>query len=417
MDEVRNKEGARINVPPFANNTTGGGLSQRYDYIPLDFIKTEVIGLDKNHFTDNPKLLFTTQLKEKDLIRFDWCEVDNMKLKIYPSGRIVLSGSLHKYFNNGEHNYNDFDFAAFRDVLTRLYNDFKLLPHNLWIMQLEYGFNLTPDVKTDTILNGLLFHVNTSFDRIINSRRTSYQAQHEQYILKVYNKGKHHRLGKECLRIEIKQTNWSRYRLKHGIYTLKDFIETDKTLFVNTLVEYWDKVIFYDLTNRNCNKWDKYSNELFWREMRVKRSTKTFSKHANQLRELNRKHGNNTQLKVTELIYSKLDELQGVTFSDITTNERFCKVTGLDISMQRNDSFLLSHTGLFNLYDTNKAEFERMKRRFLTYRWMSKSVKEQVKEIAHNIRSTFNYRQKNSDVNQLSLFRAKGNVLQHRLHS
>jgi hypothetical protein len=415
MDEVRNKEGARINVPPFANNTTGGGLSQRYDYIPLDFIKTEVIGLDKNHFTDNPKLLFTTQLKEKDLIRFDWCEVDNMKLKIYPSGRIVLSGSLHKYFNNGEHNYNDFDFNAFRDVLTRLYNDFKLLPHNLRIIQLEYGFNLTPDVKTNTILKGLLFHVNTSFDRFNNAHGSYYQAEHEQYILKVYNKGKQYKLDKECLRIEIKQTNWSKYRLEHGIYTLKDFIETDKHLFVNTLVEYWDKVIFYDLTNRNCNKWDKYSNELFWREMRVKRSTKTFSEHANQLRELNRKHGNNTQLKVTELIYSKLDELQGVTFSDITTNERFCKVTGLDISMQRNDSFLLSHTGLFNLYDTNKAEFERMKRRFLTYRWMSKSVKEQVKEIAHNIRSTFNYRQKNSDVNQLSLFRAKGNVFQVHL--
>lgn len=411
MDEVRNKEGARINVPPFANNTIGVGVFQRYDFIPLDFIKTEVIGLSKEHFTGNQKLLFTTQLKDRDQVRFDWCEIDNMKLKIYPSGRIELSGSLHKYSNNGEHNYNDFDFNAFRDVLTRLYNDFSIRPENLRIMQLEYGFNLTPDIKTDTILKGLFQHKSKSFDRFNNIHGTYYQTEHTQYFLKVYNKAKQYKLDHECLRIEIKQKNWTNYR-KQGLNTLQDFVNTDKSQFVKYLVDRWEEVVFYDLTNKHLTKWGKYSNELFWRNLRNEKTNKTFSVHLKRLRELNRKHGNNTQLKVTEMIYSKLDELQGVTNFNISTTERICKVTGLDISMQRNDSFLLSHTGLFNLYDTNKAEFERLKRRFLTDRWLSKSVKEQVKEIAHNIRSTFNYRMKRTDKNQLSLFTSSGNVFQ-----
>jgi hypothetical protein len=394
-----------------ANNVKGSGVIQRCEYIPLDFIKTEVIGLSTDHFTGNRHLLFTTHLKDRDTVVFDWCEIDNIKLKIYPSGRIELSGSLHKYSNNGEHNYNDFDFYAFRNVLTRLYSDFGVMPKNLRIIQLEYGLNLTPDIKTETILRGLFQHKTVTFDRFSNRHGTYYQAEHSQYFLKVYNKGKQYKLDRECMRIEIKQRNWTNYR-KQGICTLQDFIETDKTIFIKYLTDRWDEVVFYDLTDKHLSKWGKYSNELYWRNLRKKNTNKTFSVHLKKLRELNNQYGNNTQLKVTEMIYSKLDELQGVTNFNVNKEERLCKVTGLDISMQRTDSFLLSHKGLFNLYSTNQAEFDRLKRLFLTYRWFNRPLQEQVKEMAHSIRSRFNYRMKRTDKNQLKLFTSSGNVFQ-----
>ena len=412
---MKKKEGTCENVPLFANNTTGDSVNQRYEYIPLDFIKTQVIGLSKEHFTDNKKLLFTTQLKDRDEVRFEWCEIDNMKLKIYPSGYIEFSGSLHKYFNKGRHNYNDFDFKVFKLVLKRLYKEYRVKPENLRIIQLEYGFNLVPDdVKTDTILKGLLQHKTVSFDRFNNRHGTYYQAEHTQYFLKVYNKAKQYKLPNECLRIEIKQKNWTNYR-KDGINTLQDFIEVDKTRFVGYLIDRWDEVVFFDLTNSNLKKWDKYSNELFWRDLRRNKSNKTFSVHHKRLRELNRKHGNNTQSKLSKWVYSKLNELQGVTIFNISQNEKVCRVTGLNISMQRTDSFLLSHTGLFLLYNTNRIEFERLKSRFLSGRWLTSSVSVQVKEIAHNIRATYNHRMRRTDKNQLSLFTSSGNNFQVQL--
>ena len=72
---------------------------------------------------------------------------------------------------------------------------------------------------------------------------------------------------------------------------------------------------------------------------------------------------------------------------DNDTKKHICKVTGFNISMQKENSILLSHTGLKYYYNTDKRIFEQIKRRYLTKIWFKSNFETQIKEIAHNIRN------------------------------
>jgi hypothetical protein len=55
--------------------------------------------------------------------------------------------------------------------------------------------------------------------------------------------------------------------------------------------------------------------------------------------------------------------------------------------MQKDNSILLSHTGLKYYYATDKIIFEQIKKRFLSKKWWPADFETQIKEIAHNIRT------------------------------
>ena len=78
-----------------------------------------------------------------------------------------------------------------------------------------------------------------------------------------------------------------------------------------------------------------------------------------------------------------------------------CKITGFDISMQKDNSLLLSHTGLQHYYKTNKMLFEQVKRKYLSEKWVYYDLKTQITRIAHNIRNT----------------RSNGNIKQKKLYT
>jgi hypothetical protein len=87
---------------------------------------------------------------------------------------------------------------------------------------------------------------------------------------------------------------------------------------------------------------------------------------------------------------------------------RKCLVTGLDISMQKDKSYLLSHTGLRHYYKNERQEFEKVKNRHLSRKWMYSNFEMQIIELAHNIRNRKNnqkiFREKIYTPNQIQLF-------------
>ena len=85
-------------------------------------------------------------------------------------------------------------------------------------------------------------------------------------------------------------------------------------------------------------------------------------------------------------------------------NRRSCLVTGLNISMQKKNSFLLSHTGLKYYFKTDKKIFLELKRKYLTTNWANANHKKQIKEIAHCIRRKHQYNKVKQIDNQLQLF-------------
>ena len=72
-----------------------------------------------------------------------------------------------------------------------------------------------------------------------------------------------------------------------------------------------------------------------------------------------------------------------------TLKSKTCLVTKVDISMQKEESFLLSHTGLYFYLENDYELFKKTKQKYLTKKWWSADTKTQIKEIAHNIRTTF----------------------------
>jgi hypothetical protein len=306
------EKGRELHAPFFANNTTTGKrcmLTQRYEYLPLDYVKFQLIDYDKE-LMNNPNLTFSPVYKDAILKNYD-AYFKGVKFSIYVSGTIYISGSIHKFYNDGIHNSNDFDVDAFKCVLRTFKDAFDISPYNLRIIGLEFGVNVNPSIKTDLILNNVLQHKRIDFENNINSRYGNYlQAKHSNYILKIYNKAKQYKLKDEILRIEIKQRNWSEYR-KLGLNTLEDFIHYDKRIFVETLINKWDEVIFYNPLNVD-NKWGQYRNVNFWRELKDKSNT-TYSKHYKRLKVLNDNSNINIQENISQIILTKIIDLQGVT--------------------------------------------------------------------------------------------------------
>ena len=89
----------------------------------------------------NGKLLFKTTYKNGMF--------NGLEFKIYDTGTITLSGSLHKYWNHGAHNYNDFNKEAVLWVLSDLKHKFNIIPEQCILKCLEIGINITPPIPTN----------------------------------------------------------------------------------------------------------------------------------------------------------------------------------------------------------------------------------------------------------------------------
>jgi hypothetical protein len=89
-----------------------------------------------------------------------------------------------------------------------------------------------------------------------------------------------------------------------------------------------------------------------------------------------------------------------IVFNYETIKKHICKVTGFNISMQK-DSILLTYwTEILLQY--RQRIFEQIKRRYLSKIWFKSNFETQIKEIAHNIRNTnSNLRIKQKEIYQL----------------
>jgi hypothetical protein len=366
-------------------------IEKKLDYFPIDWMKAEVIGIPKEIFTENSLLNWKTLVKKGGEIDFEQGEFNNLLIQIYPDPKktsgIFFSGSLHKFSNGGSHNYNDFTCEAFARSLNALYKMFGVKPENLRLLQLEFGVNIIPPIETTRVLDHLFQFKTIDFANLIHDKRGYYkQIILDKYILKIYDKGIQNKLLYNLLRIEVKQTNWSEYR-KLGIETLADFIKHDKRIFLEKLVDYFASCVFYDPTNVDANRWDKFRNAIYWSELRDSGNRVNFCRDFKRLKKINSEHGQNVQQTICDLIKSKVEELQSATNSDFSDEPRFCLVTGEEITMQRKDSFLLSHSGIQHLIKTDYKRFERLKTDFLQDRYATAKISIQVKELAHTIRN------------------------------
>ena len=327
---------------------------------------------------------------------------NGLQFKLYNTGKTEIKGSMHKYFNSGAHNYNDFTINSFIEVVNDLQRKFNIDPKDCIIRNLEIGLNITPPIDTTQFLDNCFLHSTMPFEYGMDRPDAKYkQVKHIQFYVKLYNKGLQYKnefeLDTEILRFELKYNKMKTIN-DLGIFTLQDLKEFDFTNFKRLLFEQWNKILYYDNTiksNREI-KLLNYSNPNYWKGL-LNGSRSNLGKQRGILRELTRDNSDNIQLQTQKIMSDKIDYLcnGGVSIYPLyieskPTPQRICLITKLSISMQRCDSNLLSHSGIKYYYEKDYKVYQQLKRKYLSNKWNNDNFDIQIKEIAHNIRNTKN---------------------------
>lgn len=256
---------------------------------------------------------------------------NGLEFKIYDTGTITITGSLHKYWNNGTHNYNDFKLEAVMWVLNDLKTKFDIDLEQCVLKCLEIGINITPTTETNTILDNCFLHKTKSFAWQKNSDEGKYiQAEHSQYIIKIYNKALHYKsqgfkIDNEIMRFEIKYTKMQKLN-ERGIFSLQDLINYGLHNFKKDLLMEWQNVLYYDNTiqidplSKKKNTILLYSNPKYWTGLLANNQLKNYRYHKNQLKNITLENSNKMQDLIGEIMSKKIDFLNGnpILFDPLT---------------------------------------------------------------------------------------------------
>ena len=205
--------------------------------------------------------------------------IKNIKLELFPKGYIELAGSLHKYYNDGKHNYNQFGRKEAETALKRLIEASGVYLPYFKVESVEVGVNLMPPIPSDDIINNALMYKRKPFEAKYCTDEGNYrQATLSEYWVKFYNKRLHYEIqgydiGHEILRFELK-INKMRVLAKYRIFTLEDLMDNVEQIARDLLLKAWMEVMLYDPTmNKQTEEHTiKYANVNFWRGIAKKRS-------------------------------------------------------------------------------------------------------------------------------------------------
>jgi hypothetical protein len=373
----------------------------------IDFVKVELINSDNEYFEHHPLLLFELKNVTEDgelipVVKNGKTAKDSkgniiyksilkqafyngLDFKLYdttektPYKRLTIEGSLHKYWNKGAHNFNDFsinEISEVRDNLKKLFNiDFE----NCILRQLEIGVNILPPVPTKKILRYCLLHKTNELKSIYTKDEGNYiQTKNQRHLIKLYDKRTHYQnkgfeIDNDIFRIEKKYSKMVELN-REGIYNLNDLTKHDLSRFKGDLLNLWNSVLFYDWSALDGTKYkNTYSNTNYWLDL-AENNYSNFKYHRNNLQSILNKYPNNIKKQIADIISKKVDllninttqinplhiRLKTVVSTPTKTdkNRRICLVTGLNISMQKTDSILLSHTGLRYYLKTDKKIYK-----------------------------------------------------------
>jgi len=285
----------------------------------IDFIKFELLEADVSKLKSNRYLEFKTTVSTStgELSRFKAAYYKNLKFTIidpiekFPFHTVTVEGSLHKYWNNGKHNFNDFTAENILMVLQELNDKFDIEPKNCKLKQLEIGLNIKPTYETIKILKCCLYHKTAPFKSVfVNDEGDYIQARHQKYIVKIYDKRKHYSakgylFNTDIMRFEIKFTKMHFWNRKE-VYNLKDLLNNFGLECVSMLSKKWKEILFYDFEVFDSEDFQhKYSNPNFWGQL----NKGQFNYHRNKLNKSVLKNPKSAKQRINNLILEKDREL------------------------------------------------------------------------------------------------------------
>jgi hypothetical protein len=293
----------------------------------IDGIKILFLSVNRTNLWSNPKIepRIPTNAKTGEISNDpEQAEYNGLRFTFHPS-RIELNGSLHTFFNQGFHNYNDFNFRRLESVILELKNDFNIDVEKSVLNNLEIGVNIELPFSPDKFLNQIIMHRGTPFTWQHEKTKRYRECSHTQFFIKSYNKGIQHKLNRYILRFELKYIKMERIN-QIGIKTLLDLIKPGNLeRFGNLIVNTFDEVLIGNLKT-DCSQLNQKDRELFiqghnpayWNELKPTDATapdykKQYKKYERRLKRftelLERTGANQLKKEIRELIVQKINEL------------------------------------------------------------------------------------------------------------
>jgi len=405
----------------------------------LDFLKLSIIDISLINYLEHHNLLEWVKSEDKiNLFDFEVIKTKTVKhykgiLFCFYSNRIDILFKPHYYFNNNLHNANDFKIVDCIKTISELKNTFEIDLKLLKVVNIEFGINILSPIDIKKLIAFLLYHEKNEFktDVGLAFSKKSFRANPNgtinlYKIIKAYAKGL--QFPQYCdintFRFEVKSKQ-SKYINQLGIYTANDLLNFDCYLkMADEIKNEFDKVLLLDcetdfknLTGKEQAKITNYLNTLTWFNISQDSYRNRFNKEKTKYNNLVNKVENNLKKQLDKIVFDQLEYIKtgaisthkenvksgaisniykgGICTQKVNPNKAkkevvkksFCRITQLDISMQKEDSILLSHSGLKFYYKNDNEVFEKIKNQYLSKIWFNSSLEIQIKELAHNIRN------------------------------
>ena len=196
----------------------------------IDYAKIEISPDAAAYLLRHDNLSFETYVNEDTAeqthSRPRMAKYEGMEFYYFPSGRMTLHGSWHKYYCGGS-NHSDFSLAQFQCALIQFCRNLQVGPDELKILQLEFGVNVSPPIASQQVIDALVGNgKGNGFGEMRTNKGKSIGVNMylTNYGVKIYDKGAQYRLPYPVLRVEKKYIKWCKYRDAFGIYTMADLI-------------------------------------------------------------------------------------------------------------------------------------------------------------------------------------------------
>ena len=281
------------------------------DNVSLPFVTKNVsddgVLFKSNKFDKDGKPIYRTTYKK--------AEHKGLSITYSENNNFRIVGSIHKYYNDGLHNFNDFTETICKATIVKLCNEFGINPNTFILENLEIGINFKPPARTNDILDLCFLHSTKPFESKYDNQFGRYiQCVHSQYIIKIYNKAlqysaKGFKIDEDIMRFEIKFTVMERLN-KLGIKTVTDLLSFDFRKFKSMLLKEWDKVLLFDKSIMDLKGFNqKYASDVYWKDLLKRDSHSAYYKHRRKLNEFTLKNSNDLKGKIKETMNNKIDYL------------------------------------------------------------------------------------------------------------
>jgi hypothetical protein len=305
----------------------------------IDYVKLD-ISFDSKYVLQNKDLSFYTPFNKEtgESKRWKTAEFKNMIFisKGSDESYMEVQGSLHKYLNEGKHNYNDFCYSELAATIMDFCCQFGINPKEARIQNLEFGVNLiVPFNPTPFLKNNIINFKGQSKSRSGPIEGKGYYIQFEKtnYIVKIYDKGSQYCQEENILRVEVKTKKMNHIK-STGIKTLADLSDLSKVKkLVPILKTAFEGLLIFDPIDSNKLESDETEmylngiNSLYWENLKSnshdplnKRPRKKYYRELSEFNNLLRKYNlDHTKLYLSKLIDEKCNQL--LLTDDNTTNQ------------------------------------------------------------------------------------------------